>query len=465
MEKLFEKLIQETKWYKPPFLFSGFALITLLYIGSINSFLKEAFPTFNDRFIICICLNIIFLWGWEHFRNKLPENKQNKFGIIIAIESNTPEQKERIEKDFTQEISKLVSKNKLENLLSVVVGTESQIFLLKKLLNDFKNHKSKKYLKRLLRINKRVKGGLFIWGDIKERSNEESSYIFTIECMLMHPEVNEAFKKQISLDMSCAFPDEYSFFKKYEVQGFKYYSNTLYLGIRYIVGVAALLTNNINVAYILHKELDKEYRNILHKAPNAEYLIKRLPKLISFELFLMAKKEHEKGNAATTETLLNKALNIDNSSYHALILQSIILFNKKKPLSALSVLGKAEKNAINDYTWMYNKAFLLMYTDKYEQGIQLYKKLESTSFDNEKNIIEQCLSFNKSLFEHQPDKKQILFILGWFYYKKVYNELNAVEYFKRFLREATDRKYNYLVMHCENYLKSIVVSNKKQKFN
>ena len=94
-----------------------------------------------------------------------------------------------------------------------------------------------------------------------------------------------------------------------------------------------------------------------------------------------------------------------------------------------------------------------MYVGKFEKGFNDYKKLTTISFQTEKNIVEECIDFNKQLIEQEQDKKQTLFVLGFLYYKKVGNYPLALDYFERFEIETKGNgEYEYLLKRSATYI-------------
>lgn len=59
-----------------------------------------------------------------------------------------------------------------------------------------------------------------------------------------------------------------------------------------------------------------------------------------------------------------------------------------------------------------------MYIGNYKKGSEDYKKLSKIKFSHELSIVDQCIEFDKNLIEAEPNKYQLLFILGYLYYHK-----------------------------------------------
>jgi len=157
------------------------------------------------------------------------------------------------------------------------------------------------------------------------------------------------------------------------------------------------------------------------------------------------------------EKSLAEAEKLNDKAYSILILNSIKAFSiDRNPLEALHYLKKAKGVSKGDYTWLYNKAFIYMYLEKFDLGLKNYKKLRNISFANEESTVNQCIAFNENLLQEEPNKKQSLFILGYLYYTKKNNFPIALEKFEQFIQETKNiKKYDYLRTRAKTYIGEI----------
>ncbi|MHA1372417.1 MAG: hypothetical protein ACTSRA_22175, partial [Promethearchaeota archaeon] len=155
--------------------------------------------------------------------------------------------------------------------------------------------------------------------------------------------------------------------------------------------------------------------------------------------------------------LTAEAEKLYDKDYLILILNSIKAFQiDRNPLKSLQYLKKAKRVSKGEYTWLYNKAFIYMYLEKFELGFKDYKRLREVSFQGEESIVDQCINFNMELLKNEPDKKQSFFILGYLYYVKKKNLPIALENFEKFIKEiSSDTKYEYLRKRAVTYLGQI----------
>jgi len=138
-------------------------------------------------------------------------------------------------------------------------------------------------------------------------------------------------------------------------------------------------------------------------------------------------------------------------SYGALLLRSIIEFcNENNPEKALNTIYESKKIAKNDGTWRYSEGFLLMYLEKYDKAVKVYKKIIKNSYPSEELTLKEVFIFNEKILKNNPEKIQLYFILGYLKYKKDSNYPEAYDYFEKFLSKANN-KHDFLIEKAKSY--------------
>ena len=94
---------------------------------------------------------------------------------------------------------------------------------------------------------------------------------------------------------------------------------------------------------------------------------------------MIAKAFSQRGNLIEAEKYTEQSLLI-GPNYGAYILKSIIEFlHKSNPEEALKYVYLARDLAKSDGTWRYNEGFLLMYMEKFDEALKVYRKIVNTS--------------------------------------------------------------------------------------
>ena len=412
------------------------------------------------KLLIYIPLFIIVTLIWLYFRYKLPTNI-GKIGLIIAIETENKKQSLRVKKDFANQIEELIDKHGLSNMFNVIVTNEYQSLRINNAIKPFlkrrkelrdanqytidMNFKEKKVWGK---IDKKLNGNFIIYGQIYERLEIKNEYILKLNAMVKHQETSKEFSNMLQKDFLSIFPKEIKFYEELEVKGFELASNLIYISVRFIVGVAAFLSKSPYQAYKIHYGLEQEFSRLGLTFKYYKSILGNLKKWISSELSIMSKYEYyERKDNEKAEEYLKKSLEEDSSNYSSWVLSSLYYFCIHRNIEkTLKSLDSAEKFSNNDFVWLYNKAFVLMYIEEFKESLRLYKKLLEINFQNEDLVVDQCIEFNKSLYDDELDKKQCLFIIGYLYLKKSLNFPMALDYLEKFINDTKGiNKYDLLI--------------------
>ncbi len=475
-EKLIKMLEKES--YTIQGLGAGIVLILIFIIVPTDNLIEKGVPDFWIRWTIYIVVMLIWTIIWSYRRNHFPQNPKGKIGLLISINTENDKQKVRIKNDLVEGINKYLKQHNLYNTVNVIT---LQGFKAKRVADILENERVKKNEisqglsssenddikkkfekskehKNFVKLHKKLRCHFYIWGKIKERKDKGNKYYLNLEALVLHKPLNIKAARIMKGELNFVFPKEISIPERKEFEGFEIASNLIYIATLYIIGVAAILSGDLNTASILHNNLQNEL-NRFHPMPlPLQHISENLKGFLLLELLQQARfYYYKKKDFDMAKKLLSKAESIDNRNYDLLIFISLYAFKIEKDIEkSLEYLKKASKVSGRDYTWLYDRAFLYMYTDNYKKGIEDYKKLAKITFSYETPTVDQCIEFDKNLIEAEPNKYQLLFILGYLYYCKKNDLEKALAYFKSFKKKACNNAdYRELCIRVDTYINLI----------
>jgi hypothetical protein len=459
--------------YKPTGLIIGIAALSVGIVFYIEPNLIAIVTTLLLRILIYIILYMLVSLSWHINRNYFPKNVKNKIGILVSIVTENEKQSVRIKNDFIREMKRLLFQNNLNHLINIISIQDYKAENINILLDDYNSkkqevlsktiitddHMKSKEFKSFENFSKKIHCHLFIWGNIKERLDGENKYIINISSMVMHKPLNVQISNNISKDFQKIMPPEISFYEKMEAKGFKLASKSIFIGSRYMIGIAALLSGDPFTSFSVHNgllsDLSKE-----EATPECIYIINSLKDVLVSELVQQSKYYFDiKMDYRKAKEYLERAKIINANSYDVLIYCSYYAFNIDKEHSiALEYCNRASLVAKNDFTWLYNRAFIYMFIEDFNSAYNDYVKIKDTYYPDEAITIAQCIQFNENYYLNNSQFKQSLFIIGYFYYFKLSNYPMAFEKFELFINEVKgEMKYDFL------YNKSVSFYNELQK--
>ncbi len=438
----------------PISLLSGLILIFLVFILPINSFLTEYISNESIRIFIYCFIEIIWVLFWLRYKFHYPKNDNENIGFVIAIETENDKQRIRVRDDFINNLDELINNNELSQLITLIQFNQHQSKRLKEIISFGLSKENKKWQK----IKKKIKSHFYIYGSIKERFDKENKYFIDLDALVVHTELDENTKRLVKDGFDNVWFSKISFHEKIEFKGFQLTADLVFLAANYVTGIAALVSRDPQNAFNLHKNLNKELAKFKPLPPNLQKMKRDLNILLAEECFLLALKFYNiEQDYSSVASFLNKSFKYIPTHYGSFILKSVYEFEvKKNPLESLKSVEKAKQYSQGDGTWMYNKAFLLMYLDRFDEALKLYDKIGETTFPNEKHPLTLVIEFNKKIILDDSTNLKSLFILGFLMYKKENNCPMSYEYFLRFIEIPNkSSKYSLLISRVETYLNEI----------
>ncbi|MGC9000736.1 tetratricopeptide repeat protein [Caldisericum sp.] len=476
MEEKLKKIFEEN-FYSFRGLFSGIVLIILAIILHLDLFLEKGIPDFKIRLIIYAVFLAIWAISWWCSREYLPSNPKGKVGLLLAIGTESDKQKVRTKNDLAEGIKKLLGQHNLSHMVNVIVLEDfkankvseiMQKYLIKKdevehiyinldTIEKERKLKETKEYRDFIKLNRKLNCRFYVWGKIKERQDIENKYFIDLEVLVLHKPLEQKPAEGIKKEFALIFPKEVSFLEKIEAKGFELTSDMIFIAAMYITGDAAFLSGDPFTAYELHKNLQTELNRFQPLPPNLQNMSNNLKIFLSAELFEKAKYSFVNKDLVSAKKFLNEAESINNKNYDLLVSISYFAFNLEKDVSkSLEYLKRASEVGVEDYTWLYNRAFIYMYVGEYEKGLKNYKKLLEVKFLKESKIVDECIEYNKNLIKNEQDKYQLLFIIGYLYYFKKNDLINALKYFELFKdKVCIDISYAYLYTRADTYISEI----------
>lgn len=461
MEELI-KIIRD-KFYTKIGLFIGYVFLILFFIPLIFSI--------HNLTIYIISPITLLLWTffWSYFQNHFPKTTKGKKGIFIIYQiEEDNEQKIKLENRLNNDIIKSIELSLKQNNLSSKLQIHNlNDFQKKKLITILTEYGNKKReadqtpisyekllkireIRRFQRLNKRIRGCYYIWGDLRKRkSHNENYYNFrTIDGLVIHHLTTIDISKRLAEEFSNLLTSNYDIKEIDEIKGFNDYSYHHFIVALYIIGIAALISHETNLAYELHKIVYNEIKPFINYQDRAKTFFNNFKNTFSEDIYLLAnelinKKDYINAKKLNDENLLFHKDNIN--ILHQRIVIEFFLNNIKKAHEFNDRL-----KSLGDKNWIYNKVFLLLYSDNFREALIIFNQLEKTYFKEEEKIVQSCIDHDISILENNPKLIFLNFIIGFLYYIKQKKAAPALEHFEIFV----DYYQNHKNLDIKNFVKT-----------
>ena len=391
----------------------------------------EKFANLEVRSVFYLSFLLLWIGYWIFNKFRLPRNKKNKVGIVIAIYSEDEKERQKLKADFISKLKKDLQQEGILNFSEV-------IFLKNHFSNQIKESSNPRL--KLETINKKIKAHFYVWGDVKKRpdGDDGEKYFINFQGYVVHKPIPQNLSQVISIDFSKVLPKEVNFLEKRSFKGFEASATIVHLAAKYIIGIAAFVSQDPQLALKLHNGLKDQFNAFRPLPPHLQDIRNRIPLLISDETLWIAKWHFENNRINEAKTFLEKSLSENNNNYGAWLFKAIIDFMVDKNIDeAIKSVKKAEQYAKNTFEWRYSKAFLYFWKEDYQNALKICQKIKQQSYLTEAITLDEVRRFNLNLLTDTTPKAQLYFWIGFLSYFKRSNLGDALQDFENFEKMAS----------------------------
>ena len=395
--------------------------------------------------LLLICAFVFIIWYLTRRPQKVGKGK---IGIVIAISTENQKVQERLKNDFIDDLNEIIKKNHHQQFQIIVLSEYHS----KKIING----------KSASKYHSKTRAHLIIYGNCKIRMHEtKECYYLKLDASVVHTPLPVQISNSLSVEMRAILPSKLIFRADDEIKGFILTAETLGYGARYMIGLASLVSGDLNTAYDLHngimEEIDRLDQEDSEEVKSGLATIRRfLPLHLSNEALILAevvyraKKEHYLEDMGK---YLETVKRFDPRNYKAHIFRGIYYFLAKRDTkTALDEIRKSKNE--RDYTWQINEAFIKAYEGDLEAAHKLYKRASLVGLQS--NVPLETEEFIHDMLDIEPDKIQLWYCLGMINYFIKEDLKIAKESFEHFI-ELSKEKNEFLksVDFAEKYVNEI----------
>lgn len=400
-------------WYKKyiPIIILIAPFILSIFFFNFNMSSAYKYKTIT---IFIIGMGAEILWV---FTNKIPENRKNKVGILVAISTENEEQHECIKSKIVDRFRDLINSGKTMEVFEV-------LHLPRRYDNIISND-------NIINIMKKTNSRICIYGRcIIGNINSSENYLFELNGAIRHIELTKEIQNKFAAEFSELFIREVTVPRENDLLIFKAYTEHLELVCKYILGITAYLSGEIKFSLDLYTDV----LNYLHTITSNQGIINKLKNILPnrfFEIhYIYANYEYLNYRKSNDEKYLfhmkdqldcmNK--NIPNSYQYFLLLAIYYFYNGRQIRKAKECILKCRILYPKLPEWRFSDAFLYAYdgelmksyrkyqtASKHQTENQLYLQIENFIYDVAKIETDNAnLYFALTLINHFFKKDDLL---------------------------------------------------------
>ncbi|RJQ33052.1 hypothetical protein C4572_00145 [Candidatus Parcubacteria bacterium] len=441
MEEFFIKNIQNNL-HKVLALISGIGLV-IIFFSLVDNFISIFVPQIYYRLAGYLFAEAIWVVYWLIYKYGYPKNRRNKIGLVVAIYAEKITEEIILKNDFIKQLQKSIYDEGFGNLIQIIV---------------LKNHLSEKIkgVDDVQSLKKRIKGHYYLWGNIKKRKDGEEKYFLNLDGLVIHRPINVNVSRALSTDFIKTLPKEISFQETFQLRGFKFSAEIVYLSVKYITGLAAYLSGDPFTAIKLHTNLKEEFNKSEFKPlpDHIRNIRDRAVLILSNEKVSVSRYYFRQSDIPKAKQYLTEALQLNPNNYSGWLLKAIYDFKIDSNVSkSLESIKRAKRYCGSRGEWRYSRAFLFFWEGRFSEALSDCIKIAKSSYIGEDITVYEVEQFNLDLLK-TVNKPQLYFWIGFLNYRKSSNLPQSLVYLEKFLEQA-DNTMDILKQKAGAYLVEI----------
>ncbi|MBN1615169.1 MAG: hypothetical protein JW950_11945 [Deltaproteobacteria bacterium] len=399
----------------------GTLLFLTPFLILIMNFMKFN-PVNGGLTYIIVVLFVILCWLRS---NQLPRTAKGKIGFVISISASDEAERIKIKEDFITILYQLLKSGTSGHSFHIITVPEH-------IASTIVTHDDAQKLRIQCRAH------FVIFGRVRLRTiNGKEEHVLDFEGMVAHRPVPIDVKEFLSMEFTELYPRRLRIGTENDVFSFEFTSEWMNCVAKYIIGIAAACSGDLDYAEILQNDVLRLMEGRDQAFPVFAKLKQRVPIRLGEVRYERAKRAY--GNWLTTRdpadiaamgNHLNSIPPAYAKEYQPIILKSIHLFLSKRDVNGAISILKNYKNK-SEGIWLFNMAFLNAYVGNLRTAIRQYRAAMKLKVDE--HAPHDVEEFMRWLLEQEPDKYQFYYCLGFVSWKFRGDLARAISYLENFL--------------------------------
>lgn len=373
---------------------------------------------------------IITIWSYT---NMLPRTKKGKVGFLVSIQCSNDEEYRKIKEDFV---------NTLRQLIKGGASGKSFHFIdiPQHISNSLNDHEE------AFTFFEKTKAHFIVHGRVRLRKiNNKDCHILDLEGKVSHKPMQVEVSQKLSNEFAELFPRKVKIETDNDLLSFNLTSDWTDCVAKYIIGIAAGLSGDLNYAKLLFEDVGQKLNQLNNNFPIFNIIRKRLPLRIAEVHLAYANNYIEKWRTnhdqATYKLFTDHVNSIPDNLppiYDILLMKAIEAFLTNRDIDeAIKYTKMCKKH--NHPIWKFNLAFLYGYRGQLGDAIRYYRK--GLKHNLEPEAICQIEEFIEWVLKIEPAKYQLFYCLGFFNRHVKGDPKVALEDFENFTKESSDPQF------------------------
>lgn len=414
----------------------GLVVSLLLTMGVclflFNSIDLQKIDRFEGIVTLVSLVAVYFLWQSTQVKKAL----RGKVGIGIAIAREDGDQSDKLYKDFVIALRKEMKSAEISYKFQIIEYSNA---VAKSLDNyDVRNeHAIKARLAFLLTGNTRIRDSM-----------EGPVHIIDLDGLVKHVPINESNGSNFSKEFSDVLKN-FRFLVEQNLAGCDFAGSHIAIVTKYIVGIAALFSNDFDYSEQLFLDCERTINASLvpnHSdiilLPLLERVKTQLKEMYTYRASILRNEYIRTNNyylLGKIDTFISKAISYGASNNTVIFNKAICEFKLRHDVREVERLLDNKKDKKNP-VWLLNRAFVYAYKEDLNNAYKFYVKAFELPIPDS-TIIPQCEMFIQDEIDKNKENSHLYYCLGLINFKYKGDYISAKSDFLSFLKITDPKKF------------------------
>lgn len=415
----------EKSWFER----TGLVVALVTATGGIGAILLANFSWIGCAALVIVDVFIIAAWLYSR---RPPRTPKNKVGFVVSITYSDDKEGQKLQEDFVEPLRQLIKSGNTGHAFHFMVLPQ---FHARTIVD----------VECATAMRLRTAAHFMIYGRVRLRQLAgKDHHVIDLEGIVAHTPLSDAVRKALATEFSELLPRKVHISIENDLLSFQITSEWIDVVARYIIGLAASCSGDLDYAEDLLKQSYERIKGKDRTFPIYQKLSSRIPLRIS-DLYCTRAKLNMRQWTETrsidrlvaTKSMLESVHQSHQDLEDVLYLKAILTFVQSRDVAgALQILNKVKERGTA--VWHLNVAFLYAYKGDMLKATRHYR--HAARLEAEADVIQQVESFLVWVLEQDPDRIQLYFCLAFFNWQLKGDEIRAVKDFQQFVENPEAAK-------------------------
>ena len=416
---------------------------------SPGSFASGSEVNFIEWILVIVACAVMWI-VWRVTR--LPRVMPGRIGFGIAIQYEDSQHAEQLRSDFVLALGDLItSHGNLFQFIELPVSVARRII----------NADEAKHFARQCRLH------FLLYGRARMRDLPDgASHVIDLRGAVRHAPIKEELSKQLGAEFGAVLPNRLLVAVEGDVFNFQFAAQHIDAVSLYVIGTAAVLSNDLQVAEQLLLGAESRLRDGVAKADGVSrsVLRDRVRHRIS-EVYKICLARQIKRHTITrdvaaikeAETIIENLRQYAHDDHDVHMMSAMAAFALHRDMeTARKEIRACRKSP--DPAWRYSEAFLHAYDGDLQRAYVSYRRAFESPL-SDPTVPMQCEEFIQGIIEEEPERQWLYYCLGLINYRGKDDPMAALRDLRRFVNEVDTERFAKHVGYARRWIDEIEKEN------